>query len=124
MGHGSLAVRNLISDPEWFNLIYSCINSILPDYSDSRMSSNDVRLAIEGNQESFIQEIALNGQETWIQPLSMGEKLQLSTQKIDFFKELDRDVKPEPDSEEAVIIDEPQARFEIFSRNSDPLQIF
>ena len=123
MGHGSLAVRNLISDPEWFNLIYSCINSILADYSDSRMSSNDVRLAIEGNQESFIQEIALNGQETWIQPLSMGEKLQLSTQKIDFFKELDRDVKPEPDSEEAVIIDEPQARFEIFSRNSDPLQI-
>ena len=87
------------------------------------MSSNDVRLAIEGNQESFIQEIALNGQETWIQPLSMGEKLQLSTQKIDFFKELDRDVKPEPDSEEAVIIDEPQARFGIFSRNSDPLQI-
>ena len=75
------------------------------------MSSNDVRLAIEGNQESFIQEIALNGQETWIQPLSMGEKLQLSTQKIDFFKELDRDVKPEPDSEEAVIIDEPQGRF-------------
>lgn len=75
------------------------------------MSSNDVRLAIEGKQESFIQEIALNGQETWIQPLSMSEKLQLSTQKIDFFKELDRDVKAEPDSEEAVIIDEPQARF-------------
>ena len=35
---------------------------------------NDVQLAIEGNRESFIQEIALNGQETWIQPLSMSEK--------------------------------------------------
>ena len=51
------------------------------------MSSNDVQLAIEGNPESSIQEIALNGQETWIKPLSMAEKLQLATQKIDFFKD-------------------------------------
>ena len=52
------------------------------------MSTNGeaIQVAIEGNQESFIQEIALNGQETWIQPLSMGEKLQLATQKIDFNK--------------------------------------
>jgi len=50
---------------------------------------NDVHLAIEGNKESFIQEIALNGQETWIQPLSMSEKLQRATQKIDFFKSLE-----------------------------------
>ena len=47
---------------------------------------NEVQLAIEGNKESYIQEIALNGQETWIQPLSMSEKLQRATQRIDFYK--------------------------------------
>lgn len=65
---------------------------------------NDVYLAIEGNKESFIQEIALNGQETWIQPMSMSEKFTRSTQRIDFFKELEGSteaqeaapVKPEP----------------------------
>ena len=63
---------------------------------------NDVLLAIEGNKESYIQEIGLDGRETWIQPLSMSEKLQRATQKIDFFKELEGDdetkegVKEEP----------------------------
>lgn len=61
---------------------------------------NDVHLAIEGNKESFIQEIALNGQETWIQPLSMSEKLQRATQKIDFFKELEDDKKVDDDKKD------------------------
>ena len=97
------------------------------------MSANGeaIQVAIEGNQESFIQdclnlclcnsvqvkrfefsnkskEIALNGQETWIQPLSMSEKLQLATQKIDFNKELEAAEKKEPDSEEAIIVETEQ----------------
>ena len=54
---------------------------------------NEVQLAIEGNKESYIQEIALNGQETWIQPLSMSEKLQRATQRIDFYKVLTLNVQ-------------------------------
>jgi len=65
---------------------------------------NEVQLAIEGNKESYIQEIALNGQETWIQPLSMSEKLQRATQRIDFYKELNGDEVDEEDSKK----DEPQ----------------
>ena len=62
------------------------MNNVRAYHLRKSASAVGIQVAIEGNQESFIQEIALNGQETWIQPLSMGEKLQLATQKIDFNK--------------------------------------
>ena len=73
--------------------------------------NNDVQLAIEGQKECFIQEIALNGQETWIQPMSMSEQFTRATQRIDLFKELDgneTEIKKEAEAASASKASEPK----------------
>ncbi|CAG2122614.1 unnamed protein product, partial [Medioppia subpectinata] len=50
------------------------------------MSSLSVSVSVEPLDEYVVQEIKYDGQEMYIQPLSMSENFTKSVQKIDFLK--------------------------------------
>ncbi|XP_078594072.1 mediator of RNA polymerase II transcription subunit 17-like isoform X1 [Branchiostoma floridae x Branchiostoma japonicum] len=63
--------------------------------------ASDVRVSVEALQENQVQEVSLDGQETYVQPLSMSENLAKLAHRIDFSQEdSDGEVPLEPGEEE------------------------
>ncbi|XP_033112199.1 mediator of RNA polymerase II transcription subunit 17-like [Anneissia japonica] len=65
------------------------------------MAAHSVQVSVESLLENQVQEVSLDGQETYNKPLSMSENLAKLAQKIDFSKEVDlRGIKEEEEEDE------------------------
>ncbi|XP_070179777.1 mediator of RNA polymerase II transcription subunit 17-like isoform X2 [Littorina saxatilis] len=76
------------------------------------MAGSSVKVSVEALQEHQIQEVTLDGQEIYVQQLSMSENLTKLAHKIDFFKdESDGKGKPASEGEKEVAEDKQLAPF-------------
>lgn len=77
------------------------------------MSSLAVEVCVETVGESTIQEVTLDGQEIYVQPLSMSENLKKLAEKIDFSKdESDEKGKPTSEGEKEEVEEKPITPFQ------------